>query len=181
MPTPLQTIPLVRIDGRPTSLAAFQGKVLLLVNVASQCGLTPQYGGLQSLYAEKRAQGLEILGFPCNDFGAQEPGSEAEIAAFCTKNYAVEFPLFAKIAVKGAAQHPLYAALIAAQPHAAGEGDLRTSLQKHGLTAAAPKDVVWNFEKFVVDRSGHAIARFLPDVTADDARLRTTLDTALAA
>ncbi len=181
MPTALQTIPLVRIDGRPTSLAAFQGKVLLLVNVASQCGLTPQYEGLQALYAEKRAQGLEILGFPCNDFGAQEPGSESEIAAFCTKNYAVEFPLFAKISVKGPAQHPLYAALIAAQPQAAGEGDLRASLKQHGLGPAAPTDVVWNFEKFVIDRAGNASARFLPDVTADDARLRRTLDAALAA
>lgn len=178
--TSLQSIPLVRIDGRATSLADFHGKVLLIVNVASACGLTPQYAGLQALYAEKRAQGLEILGFPCNDFGAQEPGTESEIAAFCTKNYGVEFPMFRKLAVKGAAQHPLYAALIAAKPQPEGEGTLRTSLQKHGLGPVSPKDVVWNFEKFVVGRDGNVLARFLPDVTAEDAQLRSTLDSALA-
>src|SRR5215468_1812085 len=97
MSRPLQEIPLSRIDGEKTSLAAYRGKVLLVVNVASECGLTPQYEGLQNLYAARRAEGLEILGFPANNFGAQEPGTEAEIASFCSTNFGVEFPMFAKI------------------------------------------------------------------------------------
>lgn len=167
--TELSTIPLARIDGRPTTLAAYRGKVLLIVNVASACGLTPQYEGLQRLYREKRAAGLEILGFPCNDFGAQEPGSEAEIVSFCATNYGVEFPMFQKIAVLGSGRHPLYAALIAALPEPAGS--------THGMGP----DVLWNFEKFVVGRDGLALARFAPEVTPDDLRLRAALDGALAA
>ncbi len=132
MPRALTDIPLTRIDGQKTSLAAYRGKVLLVVNVASECGLTPQYEGLQDLYAAKRAQGLEVLGFPANNFGAQEPGSEAEIAAFCTANFGVEFPMFAKISVKGADRHPLYDALVAAQPKAEGTEAMRKSLIEYG-------------------------------------------------
>ena len=167
--TDLLSIPLVRIDGRPTTLGAYRGKVLLIVNVASACGLTPQYEGLQRLYREKRAAGLEVLGFPCNDFGAQEPGSETEIASFCTRNYGVGFPMFQKVAVLGAGRHPLYQALIAAQPVPAGS------------THGNGPDVLWNFEKFVVGRDGRAVARFAPQVTPDDPHLRAALDTALAA
>jgi glutathione peroxidase len=176
----LYEIPLSRIDGQPTSLAAYRGKVLLVVNVASECGLTPQYEGLQDLYAAKRTQGLEILGFPANDFGAQEPGSEAEIAAFCTTKFGVEFPMFAKISVLGADRHPLYDALVAAQPRAEGTEAMRKSLAEYGEKPGADSDVLWNFEKFVIGRDGTVLARFSPDVAADDPRLGKVLDRALA-
>ena len=177
----LYDIPVSRIDGEKTSLAAYRGKVLLVVNVASECGLTPQYEGLQDLYAEKRAQGLEILGFPANNFGAQEPGTEKQIAAFCTTNYGVEFPMFAKISVLGADRHPLYDALIAAQPKAEGTEAMRKSLIEYGEKPAAETDVLWNFEKFVIGRDGTVLARFSPDITVDDPRLAKVLDRALAA
>ena len=176
----LYTIPVSRIDGRPTSLTEFAGKVLLVVNVASKCGLTPQYAGLQSLYEQKRAAGLEILGFPANNFRAQEPGTEAEISTFCSTQYGVEFPLFQKISVTGEDRHPLYDALVAAQPNAEGIESMRERLAKHGIQSGADTDVTWNFEKFVVDRKGRVIARFAPDITADDPRLTKVLDDALA-
>jgi glutathione peroxidase len=176
----LYDIALSRIDGRPASLADYRGKVLLVVNVASECGLTPQYEGLQDLYAAKRAQGLEILGFPANNFGAQEPGTEAEIAAFCTTSFGVEFPMFAKISVLGADRHPLYDALVAAQPKADGTEAMRKSLLEYGEKPSAESDVLWNFEKFVIGRDGRVLARFSPDITADDPRLAKVLDQALA-
>ncbi|MBJ7517557.1 MAG: glutathione peroxidase, partial [Stenotrophomonas sp.] len=112
----IQEIPVTTIEGQPASLADYRGKVLLVVNVASKCGLTPQYEGLQKLYVEKQAQGLEVLGFPANNFLGQEPGSEADIQQFCQLTYDVSFPMFAKISVAGADVHPLYQQLIAAQP-----------------------------------------------------------------
>jgi glutathione peroxidase len=181
MPRPLYDIPLSRIDGQKTSLGAYRGKVLLVVNVASECGLTPQYEGLQDLYAAKRAQGLEILGFPANNFGAQEPGTEAEIAAFCTTKFGVAFPMFEKISVLGADRHPLYDALVAAQPKAEGTEAMRKSLAEYGEKPGAESDVLWNFEKFVIGRDGTVLARFSPDITADDPRLGKVLDGALAA
>ena len=181
MPSSLYDIPLSRIDGRPASLADYRGKVLLVVNVASECGLTPQYEGLQSLYAEKRTRGLEILGFPANNFGAQEPGTEAEIAAFCDTKFGVEFPMFAKISVVGTDRHPLYNALVKAQPTAEGAEAMRKSLAGYGITPASDTDVMWNFEKFVIGRDGKVLARFAPDVTPDDAQLNKVLDSALAA
>jgi glutathione peroxidase len=133
------------IDGTERSLGDFKGKVMLVVNVASQCGLTPHYGGLQELYDNYRDRGLVVLGFPCNQFGAQEPGSEATIKTFCETRFGVTFPMFAKIDVNGAARHPLYAYLTA-QP-----------TQPDG-----PGDISWNFAKFLVDRSGAVAARFAP-------------------
>jgi glutathione peroxidase len=180
MSSSLYDIPLQRIDGEPSSLRAYRGKVLLLVNVASECGLTPQYEGLQDLYARKRAQGLEVLGFPANNFGAQEPGTEAEIAAFCEAKYGVEFPMFQKISVVGADRHPLYDALVTAQPAAEGAAAMRKSLAGYGITPASDTDVMWNFEKFVIGRDGKVIARFAPDVTPDDPGLNNALDAALA-
>ena len=180
MTTSLQDIPVNRIDGTPTNLGAHAGKVLLVVNVASKCGLTPQYEGLEKLYEGKRAQGLEVLGFPANNFGAQEPGSDAEISAFCSLTYDVKFPLFSKISVLGADQHPLYASLTAAQPAAIGSGPFREELKGYGITPGDPKDVMWNFEKFLVGRDGQVIARFAPDITADDPRLVGAIDAALA-
>lgn len=177
----LYDIPLNRIDGQKASLAAYRGKVMLVVNVASECGLTPQYEGLQDLYAARRAEGLEILGFPANNFGAQEPGTEAEIAAFCETKFGVEFPMFEKISVLGADRHPLYDALIAAQPKAEGTEAMRKSLIEYGEKPGADSDVLWNFEKFVIGRDGTVLARFSPDIAADDPRLTKALDRALAA
>ncbi len=176
----IQSIPLTTIDGQPATLGDYRGKVLLLVNVASKCGLTPQYEGLEKLYREKHDAGLDVLGFPANDFKGQEPGSEAEIKQFCTLTYDVTFPMFAKIAVTGAAIHPLYAQLIAAQPQATGEGPMREKLAGFGIEPNPAPGVLWNFEKFLVGRDGTVLGRFAPDVTADDPRLLAAIDAALA-
>jgi glutathione peroxidase len=178
--TDIQTIPLKTIDGGQATLGGYAGKVLLVVNVASKCGLTPQYEGLENLYRDKRDQGLEVLGFPANNFGGQEPGTEAEIADFCSLTFGVDFPMFAKISVKGEDINPLYEALIAAAPKAEGADGMRTKLAGFGIPAGAESDILWNFEKFVVGRDGKVVARFSPDVTADDPRLLAALDAALA-
>lgn len=175
----LYDIPVSRIDGRPSSLAEFRGKVLLVVNVASKCGLTPQYAGLQQLYAAKQADGLEILGFPANNFGGQEPGTEAEIAEFCSTTYNVEFPLFQKISVVGADRHPLYDALVTAQPQAEGAEAMRTRLAGYGIKPASETDVLWNFEKFLVSREGEIVGRFGPSIAADDPSLTAAIEVAL--
>ena len=179
MTAPLTDIPLKTIDGDTTTLGAHAGKVLLVVNVASKCGLTPQYAGLEALYREKRDAGLEVLGFPANDFAGQEPGSNAEIQQFCSLSYDVSFPLFSKIAVTGESIHPLYTALTTAQPEATGEGPMREKLRAYGTPNPAP-GVLWNFEKFLIDRHGHVVGRFAPDVKADDPRLRAAVEAALA-
>jgi glutathione peroxidase len=173
-------IPLKRIDGTQDTLHEHEGKVLLVVNVASKCGLTPQYEGLEQLYRSKREQGLEVLGFPANDFGNQEPGSDEDISGFCSLNYDVQFPLFSKIAVTGAERHPLYAALTQAQPQAIGDGPFREKLKGYGIAPADPTQVLWNFEKFLIGRNGEVVARFAPDVTADDPRLLAAVDAELA-
>ncbi len=134
-----------RLDGSEQSLGDFRGQVLLIVNVASRCGFTPQYTGLEALYRKYRDRGFAVLGFPCNQFGAQEPGSEAEIGAFCSSTYDVTFPLFAKIDVNGDQAHPLYQHLKSAQP-----GILGTEAIK------------WNFTKFLVDRNGRVVSRHAP-------------------
>ncbi len=143
--TAIYDIPLETLAGQPTSLAAYRGHPLLVVNVASKCGLTPQYVQLQQLYDQYSAQGLEVLGFPCNQFMAQEPGTAEEIAEFCTANYGVTFPMFAKIDVNGEQRHPLYAALTA-EPDDDG----------------AAGDVQWNFEKFLIGADGTVSHRFRP-------------------
>jgi glutathione peroxidase len=151
-----------RIDGTEQSLTDYQGKVVLMVNVASKCGLTPQYKGLQALYEKYHDQGLEILGFPANNFMGQEPGTDEEIAAFCDMNYEVSFPLFSKISVKGDDIHPLYQALTGAPEPIGG-------------------DVQWNFQKYLLDREGNAVARFLPLVTPGDPALIEAIEAQLAA
>ena len=123
MRTSLYDIPLERLDGGRATLGAYRGQVLLIVNVASKCGLTPQYAGLEALHDRLAARGLQVLGFPCNDFAAQEPGSADEIQSFCTTNYGVSFPLFAKLRINSTPRHPLYATLIDAQPVARPSGD----------------------------------------------------------
>jgi glutathione peroxidase len=173
-------IPVKTIDGRPTTLDQYRGRVLLIVNVASKCGLTPQYKQLESLYQAKRAAGLEILGFPANDFMGQEPGSDSEIASFCSTEYDVHFPLFSKISVTGPARHALYGALTRAQPSAEGEGPMRKRLSDYGIKSGGPDEVLWNFEKFLIARDGSVAARFAPDVAPDDSRLVTAIDRELA-
>ncbi|WP_317995065.1 glutathione peroxidase [Vulcanimicrobium alpinum] len=183
MPAPLQEIPVNRIDGSPTRLAEFDGTVLLVVNVASQCGLTPQYAGLEVLYERFRDRGFAVLGFPANQFGAQEPGSNAEIAQFCETSFGVQFPMFEKIVVKGDDRHPLYDALIAAQPAARKNADsaLEARLTEKGLiTGKKPDDITWNFEKFLIGRHGDVVARFAPDVTPDDPALLAAIEAELA-
>jgi len=175
----LYDIPLKKIDGTISSLAEYRGKVLLVVNVASKCGLTTQYTGLEQLYQDRHANGLEVLGFPANNFKGQEPGTDAEISDFCSVNYDVHFPLFSKISVLGDDQHPLYAQLTAAQPAAIGEGPFRERLKGYGIDPTNRQDVLWNFEKFLINRHGKVIARFAPDVAADDPRLMVAIDAAL--
>jgi glutathione peroxidase len=176
----IQDIPLKRIDGAPASLADFQGKVLLVVNVASQCGLTKQYEGLEALYRDKQSDGLEVLGFPANNFKGQEPGTDEEIASFCSTTYDVTFPMFSKISVTGEDIHPLYQHLTAAQPAATGDGAMRERLKGFGIETGGPSDVVWNFEKFLVGRNGQVVGRFAPDVTVDDPRVVEAIDAALS-
>ena len=181
MTSPLQNIPLETIDGKKASLAHYAGKVLLVVNVASKCGLTPQYEGLEKLYEAHRDQGFLVLGFPANDFAGQEPGSNEEIAAFCTTNFAVDFPMFAKIAVTGTDKHPLYTALTAAAPAARGDGEgFRDKLRGYGMTPNPDPEVLWNFEKFLVSRDGTVVGRFAPDMTPDNPTLVAAVETEIA-
>jgi glutathione peroxidase len=150
------------LDGGTLDLAAFRGRPTLIVNVASKCGLTPQYEALQSLYERYADRGLNIVGVPCNQFGEQEPGSPEEIAAFCSASYGVTFPLAAKLEVNGPGRHPLYEELTAT-PDAEGEAG----------------DVQWNFEKFLVSSDGEILARFRPLTTPDDPELLAAIEAAL--
>ena len=179
--TDLATIPLSRIDGSADSLANHKGKVLLVVNVASKCGLTPQYEGLEQLYREKRDAGFEVLGFPANDFGAQEPGTHEEIMEFCSANYGVTFPLFAKADVTGAGKQPLYAALTAAVPEKQGPAaEFRDRLKGYGMTPTEDPEVLWNFEKFLIGKDGKVVARFAPGIEPGDPALTAAIDAELA-
>ena len=153
-----------RIDGTPASLSEYAGSVLLIVNVASKCGLTPQYDGLEKLYATYRDRGLVVLGFPSNDFDDQEPGTEHEIEAFCRSVYGVDFPMFAKLSVRGAAQSPLYRILTEARP----TRTLDDAPPPDAVSRLGEKDVRWNFEKFLVSRKGDVVGRFDPDVVPLD-------------
>jgi glutathione peroxidase len=156
MSSPLYDIPLRRIDGSEASLSDHAGEVLLIVNVASQCGLTPQYDGLEALYRRYRGRGLTVLGFPANDFAGQEPGSNEEIASFCRSTFGVDFPMFAKIAVTGADRHPLYAELAGDEP------------------------ISWNFEKFLIARDGSVAARFSPKTVPEDPAVIAAVERELA-
>ena len=173
-------IPVKTIQGNDTTLNQYQGKVLLIVNTASKCGLTPQYEGLEKLYKEKKDQGLEILGFPANNFLAQEPGSDEEIQEFCSLNYQVNFPLFSKISVAGEDKHPLYQTLTQAIPERMGEGPWWKDLVDYGLTPNPKPEVLWNFEKFLINKNGEVVAGFAPDITADDARIVDAVNAELA-
>jgi len=150
------------IDGKPAPLAQYKGKVLLLVNVASKCGFTPQYTGLESVYEKYKDRGLVVLGFPANNFGQQEPGTDAEIKTFCTRNYNVSFPMYSKISVNGEDKAPLYQFLTdkAANPATGG-------------------DIQWNFTKFLVDRNGKVIARFESNITPESPEVTAAIEKAL--
>ena len=175
-------IPVRKISGEDATLGEFKGKVLLVVNVASKCGLTPQYEGLEKIYEQFKGQGLVIAGFPANDFKSQEPGTEDEIQAFCTTNYGVRFPMFSKITVVGEGKHPLYAALIAAQPKAVNlaEVPFREKLKGYGIDGNAEPEILWNFEKFLVSREGEVVRRFAPDTQPDAPALVAAIEAELA-
>ena len=178
--TSVYNIPVKTIKGEEITLNQYQGKVLLLVNVASKCGLTPQYEGLEKLYQAEKDKGLEILGFPANNFLAQEPGTEDEIQEFCSLTYDVHFPLFAKISVASEDKHPLYQTLTQAIPERIGEGPWWKDLVDYGLTPNPKPEVLWNFEKFLIGKNGEVVARFAPDITADDPRIVDAIHAELA-
>lgn len=175
-------IPVKKITGEDTSLGEFKGHVLLVVNVASKCGLTPQYEGLEKIYEQYKGQGLVVAGFPANDFRAQEPGTNEEIQAFCATNFGVRFPLFDKITVVGPEKHPLYAALIAKQPKAVSLSKVpfREKLKGYGIDGNPEPEVLWNFEKFLVGRSGEVVERFAPDTQPDAPELTAAIEAELA-
>lgn len=179
--TDLTAIPLTRIDGATDSLAAHAGKVLLVVNVASKCGLTPQYEGLEALYEQYRDKGFEVLGFPANDFGAQEPGTHEEIVEFCSINYGVSFPLFAKADVTGEGKQPLYAALTEAVPTKQGDVDgMKERFRGYGMTPNDDPEVLWNFEKFLIARDGSVAGRFAPGTEPSDPLVVGAIEAELA-
>ena len=163
MATTIHEFELPTIEGAPRKLADFAGQVLLVVNVASKCGLTPHYQGLQALYEEKKDRGFAVLGFPCNQFGGQEPGTNAEVQSFCATSYGVSFPMFSKVEVNGPGRSPLYAWLTA------------EATQRDG-----PGDIAWNFTKFVIGKDGAVKARFNPRIEPSDPALRGAIDAALA-
>ena len=178
MSTQILDIPVRKITGEETTLAEFKGKVLLVVNVASKCGLTPQYEALENIYESYKRQGLVVVGFPANDFKAQEPGTDAEIQAFCTTNFGVQFPMFSKVSVTGMAKHPLYRALVAAQPKAISvtNPSWRTKLKGYGIETTSEPEILWNFEKFLISRDGEVVARFAPDTQPDAPELVSAIE-----
>ena len=186
MSTSIYDVPVATIAGEPATLAAYRGKVLLVVNVASKCGLTPQYDALEKLYDRFKDRGLVVLGFPANDFGAQEPGSNDEIATFCRASFGVNFPMFSKIAVTGPGIHPLYKTLIDAEPKATGptresfRERLNGFLSKNSFPPTNPEPgILWNFEKFLIGRDGTVVARFSPEVVPDDPAIVAAIEAAL--
>ena len=181
MSAAIYDIPVRRITGAESTLAEYKGKVVLVVNVASKCGLTPQYEGLEELYRKYRDRGFVVAGFPANDFAGQEPGTNDEIQTFCTMNFGVDFPMFDKITVVGAEKHPLYAMLIDAQPRAVSTGKVpfAENLRKYGISPNAEPEILWNFEKFLLNRSGEVVARFAPDTKPSDPALVAAIETEL--
>ncbi|MGC4105592.1 MAG: glutathione peroxidase [Thermomicrobiales bacterium] len=176
----LTDIPFKTMDGTTQTLGDYAGDVLLVVNTASKCGLTVQYEGLQKLYTDKKDEGLTILGFPANNFAGQEPGSDEEIATFCSTNYAVTFPVLSKISVLGTDQHPLYAALTEAMPTGVGKEPMLAAMRERGYDVKGDPDVLWNFEKFLIAKDGSVVGRFAPGMAPDDETLVSAIDAELA-
>ncbi|HTL59275.1 MAG TPA: glutathione peroxidase [Candidatus Limnocylindrales bacterium] len=156
----IHDIPLKDIDGKETTLKPYQGKVVLVVNVASRCGFTPQYKGLETIYEKYKDKGFAVLGFPCNQFGQQEPGTSDEIKQFCSSKYSVTFPLYSKIDVNGPNRHPLYVALA-------------------GKDSPFPGDIKWNFSKFLIGRDGKILKRFESPITPESPELTSAIEAAL--
>ena len=180
----LFSIPIRRADKTETTLAEYRGQVLLIVNTASECGLTYQYDGLEKIHERYAPQGFSVLGFPSNQFGHQEPGSDAQIQEFCRTQFGVKFPVFAKLDVKGPGQHPLYAHLTRALSEpSTGRSALRQFIRKvtHGSSfTGEPQEIGWNFEKFLVSRAGEVVARIPPDVKPEDASIISAIEAELA-
>ena len=178
----LYDISVKKIDGTNAKLNDYKGKVLLVVNVASKCGLTPQYEGLEALYKNYEPKGLTVLGFPANEFLAQEPGSNSEIQEFCRMNFGVQFPMFEKIVVKGEGQHPLYKFLTETKPEATMKpnGTLIERLKSKNLISGKPNDIKWNFEKFLVNKKGEVVERFSPELDPQDPIIVKALERELA-
>ncbi len=172
----------ITIDGVSTTLEPWRGNVLLIVNVASKCGLTPQYEQLENIHKAWRDRGFSVLGFPCNQFLGQEPGSEDEIKTFCSTTYGVTFPMFSKIDVNGENRHPLYQKLIDAAPTAVAPeaSGFYERMASKGRAPLYPDDILWNFEKFLVGRDGQVVQRFSPDMTPEDPIVMEAIKLALA-
>lgn len=177
----IQNIPFKKMDGSQGQLKDFEGKVLLVVNVASKCGLTPQYEGLEKLQREYKDRGFTVVGFPANNFLAQEPGTNEEIEQFCKMTYDVSFPVFQKISVKGADRHPLYTALMQAQPTAqqVPNSGLAAHLAKLDQAPESASGILWNFEKFLIDKKGQVVARFAPDMEPTSAVIKKEIESRL--
>lgn len=180
----LYSIQINRSDRTQTTLGEFQGKVLLIVNVASKCGLTPQYDALEKIHEKYSGQGLMVLGFPANEFGAQEPGTDEEIQQFCRLNFGVKFPVFSKLVVKGPGQHPLYALLTGQFPVPSKKGStvlkVLRKVMHPGSFNGESGEITWNFEKFLIDRKGEIVARFPPDTLPDDPWVTQAIEAELA-
>jgi glutathione peroxidase len=178
--TALYDIPVEKIDGAAATLREHAGEVLLIVNVASKCGLTPQYAGLEALQERFGARKFSVLGFPANDFAGQEPGTNAEIQQFCTTNFGVQFPMYGKIGVTGAHKHPLYRYLTEEKPDTEDRPRMETMLRGYKMEPTAKPEVLWNFEKFLVSRDGRVVRRFAPDTAPDAAQLIDAIESELA-
>jgi glutathione peroxidase len=178
MSAQIYDIPVRKITGEEATLGEYKGKVMLVVNVASKCGLTPQYEALENIYESYKRQGLVVVGFPANDFKSQEPGTDAEIQAFCTTNFGVKFPMFSKVSVTGMGKHPLYRALISAAPRSisVSQTPWRTKLKGWGIETTSEPEILWNFEKFLISRSGDVVARFAPDTQPDAPELVSAIE-----
>jgi glutathione peroxidase len=177
----LKDIAVNTITGEATTLGAINAEVLLVVNVASKCGLTPQYEALEALHRSYAQRGLSVCGFPANDFLGQEPGSDEEIADFCKTSFDVTFPMFSKIVVSGEGRHPLYSELISQRPDASGNHEAhRERLHGFDIETTDPPEVLWNFEKFLIGKDGTVVERFSPNMTVDDQIVIDAIEAALS-
>jgi len=180
MDTRLYDIPLKKIDGSAATLDEHRGEVLLVVNVASKCGLTPQYEALEKLHETYEGRNFSVLGFPANDFAGQEPGSNEEILEFCKSQYHVQFPLYSKIQVTGPEKHALYRHLTSEKPETEGRENIESVLRGYKMEPTEKPEVVWNFEKFLVGRDGKVARRFSPDTTPDAPKVIEAIEAELA-